>query len=222
MSACVLAGCAAAPEPFTRDFLPAQPIPEAAQYTPTGSLFLSGHSQLFGQPRASRVGDSITILLQEQAQSERSQRVSVGRESSNDLFTANQVGRLASQGGRVLGRGEGFLNEPSLFNGASITSEGGGESGQSLSLDGSVTGTVMQVLANGNLVIQGEKILTTSDGSERMRVRGVIRPQDISQNNTVLSYRIAGAEISYEGRGDLANASRPGWATRFFNRVWPF
>jgi flagellar L-ring protein precursor FlgH len=75
---------------------------------------------------------------------------------------------------------------------------------------------------NGNLVILGEKRLTLTEGSEVIEVRGVIRPEDIQPNNTVLSRRIANAEISYSGSGDLARAVRPAWGTRVFMGLWPF
>lgn len=216
-------GCSAVPEdPFLGDFKPVLPTSEPVESAPTGSLYVSGRTDWFGQRRAAGVGDSVTILLRESTQAARSQNVTVSRESENNVLTPQQVTLLAQQADRLLGRGQGFLNVPETFNGASVSSEGAGESGQSASLDGSVTATIIEVLANGNMVIQGEKLLTMSEGSERMRVRGIIRPQDISQNNTVLSYRLANAQISYEGRGDLTNAARPGWGTRFFNRVWPF
>jgi flagellar L-ring protein precursor FlgH len=122
----------------------------------------------------------------------------------------------------ILSAGSNFVNVPGMFDGSTTESTGSGQSGQSASLSGSLTATVVEVLPNGNLVVQGEKILALTEGSERVRVRGVIRPRDISQMNTVLSYRLANAQIRYEGRGDLARASRPGWGTRFFNAAWPF
>ena len=210
----LLAGCTSAPQDFEPDFRPTAPDPEPVASTPSGSLFLSSRTAWFGEARASRVGDTVTILLQESTQSNRSATISTSRESTNDFMSAGQVD--------ILSAGSNFVNVPGMFDGSTSESTGSGQSGQSASLTGSLTATVVEVLPNGNFVVQGEKILALTEGSERVRVRGIIRPRDISQMNTVLSYRLANAQIRYEGRGDLARAARPGWGTRFFNAAWPF
>ena len=82
---------------------------------------------------------------------------------------------------------------------------------------------VAQVLANGNLVVRGEKNLTLNQGSERVAVTGIVRPADISPANTVSSERVADARISYSGRGHVADSNQPSWLARFFNSPWmPF
>ena len=81
---------------------------------------------------------------------------------------------------------------------------------------------VTQVLPNGNLVIQGQKRLSLSEGSETVKVEGVVAREDVQPDNTVLSSRIAGAQISYLGSGELAEFAKVNWGTRFFNKVWPF
>jgi flagellar L-ring protein FlgH len=88
---------------------------------------------------------------------------------------------------------------------------------------GALIVVVAQVLANGNLVVRGEKNLELTNGSERVALTGIVRPADISPSNTVSSDRVADARISYAGRGDIANTGKPGWLTRFFNSPWmPF
>ena len=82
--------------------------------------------------------------------------------------------------------------------------------------------TVVEILANGNLVLRGEKQLALSEGSEVIQVAGIIRPEDIAPNNTVQSRRLAHAQIAYRGTGDLAAATRPGWGTNAFMKLWPF
>ena len=87
---------------------------------------------------------------------------------------------------------------------------------------GSITVTVIEILANGNLVVRGEKKLGLSEGTEVIQVAGVIRPQDVGPNGTVNSLRLANAQISYRGSGDLASASKPGWGTTGLMKFWPF
>ena len=78
------------------------------------------------------------------------------------------------------------------------------------------------MLSNDNLVILGEKQLAVTEGGEFIRLKGVVRQADIQPDNTVLSRRIANAQISYRGTGDLAKASKPGWGTGLIFKFWPF
>jgi flagellar L-ring protein precursor FlgH len=82
--------------------------------------------------------------------------------------------------------------------------------------------TVVDVLANGNLVLRGEKQLALTEGAEIIQVAGIIRPEDVAPNNTVQSRRLANAQITYRGTGDLAAASKPGWGTSMLLKLWPF
>jgi len=101
-------------------------------------------------------------------------------------------------------------------------SKGTGKADQTASLVGSIAVTVVDVLANGNLVVKGEKKLGLSEGTEVIQVTGIIRPEDVGPNSTVQSRRLANAQIAYRGAGDLANAARVGWGTSLMHRFWPF
>ena len=89
---------------------------------------------------------------------------------------------------------------------------------------GLITNTkqVVEVLANGNLMVRGEKQLALTEGTEVIQVAGIIRPEDVAPNNTVQSRRLANAQIAYRGTGDLANATRAGWGTSALLKLWPF
>ncbi len=82
--------------------------------------------------------------------------------------------------------------------------------------------SVVEVLANGNLMVRGEKQLALTEGSEVIQVSGIIRPDDVSPNNMVQSRRLANAQIAYRGTGDMANATKPGWGTKALLSIWPF
>ena len=100
---------------------------------------------------------------------------------------------------------------------------GGGDSDQSNSLSGTITAVVAKVLPNGLLLVQGEKWFQLNRGEEYVRVSGLIRPEDVSGDNTVSSLRLADARIAYSGTGELAQANTAGWLTRFFlGTVFPF
>jgi flagellar L-ring protein precursor FlgH len=81
---------------------------------------------------------------------------------------------------------------------------------------------VIEIMANGNLVLRGEKQVALTEGSEVIQVAGVVRAEDIAPNNTVASRRLANAQIAYRGTGDLAATSRAGWGTSGLLKLWPF
>ena len=108
------------------------------------------------------------------------------------------------------------------INNNNNSSKGAGKAGQQASLAGSVAVTVIEILANGNLMVRGEKKLGLTEGTEVIQVSGVIRPEDVGPNSTVQSRRLANAQIAYRGSGDLANATKAGWGTSLMHKFWPF
>jgi flagellar L-ring protein precursor FlgH len=101
--------------------------------------------------------------------------------------------------------------------------DGNGNSSQNNELTGQLSVTVAQVLPNRNLSIRGEKWITLNQGSEYVRITGIVRPIDVGPDNTVPSTKVANARISYSGTGALADANAMGWLARFFNSpLYPF
>ena len=215
----VLQGCAAqqpvmsslSPSP---DFAPVYPLAKDQTAPATGGIYGNRQSDAwFGRGRNYQIGDLITVMLNESTQADRSQKTDVSRDASNTA--------LPKGANTLLGNVHPFFDGLSL-NAAKTISTGKGSAAQAASLTGSVTVTVTEILANGNLVVRGEKKLGLSEGTEVIQVAGVIRPQDIGPNGTVQSLRLANAQISYRGSGDLANASKPGWGTSALLKLWPF
>ncbi len=100
--------------------------------------------------------------------------------------------------------------------------DGKGSSSQSNRLTGSITVTVSEVLANGNLKVRGEKWVTINQGEEFIRLAGTIRAEDINGDNSIPSFKVADARIIYSGKGAVADSNKMGWLTRFFNSgFWP-
>lgn len=204
------------PKPLTHSegFEPVYPgTASTADAQATGGIYVSQQSDSwFGRGRRFRVGDVITVLLNEQTQAARTQNANLSRESSNDALPGLQA--YSDSRGGILGGAK--------TDGAKISNKGTGEAGQRASLSGSVAVSVVDVLPNGNLVLRGEKQLALSEGTEVIQVAGIIRPDDVSPNNTVQSRRLAHAQIAYRGQGDLASATRPGWGTSALMKLWPF
>jgi len=195
------------------EFQPVYPLAADRQKIVTGGIYSNRQSDAwFGRGRNYQVGDIITVLLQESTQAARTQNTDVSRESKNNLPSgmSTQVGKMSP-----------FLNGIDLTDNKA-SSAGKGKADQQASLVGSVAVTVVEILANGNLVIRGEKKLGLSEGTEVIQVSGVIRPEDVGPNSTVQSRRLANAQIAYRGSGDLANATRAGWGTTLMHKFWPF
>jgi flagellar L-ring protein precursor FlgH len=172
---------------------------------------------LFADRRSNRIGDIITVRLVERTVSSKSAETSTSKNASNDLDTPDLLGPLASRAGINLNLG----NLNNVDHSRDFT--GSADSDMSNSLSGNIAVTVSDVLPNGVLVIRGEKWLTLNRGEEFIRIRGLVRAEDIAENNTIASTQIADARITYSGTGELADSNRQGWLTRFFNSVvWPF
>ncbi|MDE2156433.1 MAG: flagellar basal body L-ring protein FlgH [Xanthomonadaceae bacterium] len=179
-----------------------------------GSIYHDAQNmELFSDPRAHRVGDILTIVLQESTQASKKATTSTSKTDSVALAAPTLLGQAATLGGKAASNA---LNGKNAFDGA-------GSSSQSNQLTGQITVTVSRRLSNGNLVVRGQKLLTINQGQELIRIAGIVRPQDILPDNSIASTRVADAHISYTGRGSLADANTQGWLARFFNSKWmPF
>ncbi len=219
---CLLTACAAQPKMMpTAEFSPIQPIPAKPNRQVTGAIFTNGRD-LFGDLRSYQaadiqVGDLVTVLLNETTQASRTSGLTTSRTTTNDAIGLNQKNSIVDK----IGFGEGFFAGVKT-DGATISSDGNGTAGQAASLTGSISAMVVEILANGNLVIVGEKQLALTEGSEFIQVKGIIRPADIQPDNTILSQRIAHAQISYRGTGELASASKTSWGNGLLLKFWPF
>jgi flagellar L-ring protein precursor FlgH len=220
-----LVGCATPPAPLAHspEFAPVMPVAVTQQRVATGAIYNGRQSDnFFGRSRNYRVGDLITVLLNEATQAGRSQSASVSREASNDVIPSGITAKALRIPAKIFGsKGEGAFNGLNL-NSANIESGGTGEADQRASLTGAVSVTVVEVLANGNLMVRGEKQLALTEGAEVIQVSGIIRPDDVSPNNMVQSRRLANAQIAYRGTGAMANAAKPGWGTKALLAIWPF
>jgi flagellar L-ring protein precursor FlgH len=192
---------------------PVYPMAPEKATQATGAIYNGRASEnFFGRGRSFQVGDVITVILDESATAKRSQVGSLSRASTNDVLKGNNA---------VIAAAGNFLGGASTL-GATVTNKGTGTADQSATLTGSVAVSVIEIMANGNLVLRGEKQVALTEGSEVIQVAGVVRAEDIAPNNTVASRRLANAQIAYRGTGDLAATSRAGWGTSGLLKLWPF
>lgn len=185
------------------------PVPQRTE----GSLYQDTYGvSLFNDRKALFVGDVITVTLSERTVSRKSSGVTTGKKSGVNFNAGPLLGANPTLKGRELTT---TLEQNRTFDGSA-------DADQSNSLQGNITVTVAEVLPNGNLIVRGEKWITLNRGDEFIRISGIVRPEDVAPDNTIVSTRLANAKISYSGTGDLANAQKMGWLSRFFNSdIWP-
>lgn len=222
-----LSGCTRLYEkPGDPRFSPVIPEYQAQAEPKNGSLFAANKGlALYEDMKAKQIGDIITVVLTEVTAANKKSETKLNKKATAAIANPN-----------LLGTGAKFdlpkqlpiplVTTDNLNLAASIdadrTFDGKGDSNQSNSLNGTITVTVTQIYPNGNLYIRGEKWITLTQGDEFIRISGIVRPQDISPDNTLTSSRIADARITYSGRGDMHNTNKPGWINKILgSKLWP-
>lgn len=176
--------------------------------TATGSLFdVAGAQDLYDDTKPRGIGDIVTILLEEKTQAKKTASSDLDKSTDLSMDPLALGGKEMTIGDRNLSY---ELKNANKFAGSTSAD-------QSNSIKGSISVEVIDVLANGNLLVRGEKWLTLNTGDEYIRVSGTVRPDDISQENTIASTRIANARIQYSGTGERQDVQEQGWLARFFN-----
>jgi flagellar L-ring protein precursor FlgH len=196
-------------------FAPVEPVNLKPPMQNTGSIYQAGYDmRLFEDNKAMRVGDILTIKLQEVTQARK----------ADDLNSVKNIGASVSApsiAGFALSALTG--NDARTELNAERNFVGQGKAGQSNSLQGNISVTVTEVLPNGNLKIRGEKRVTLNQGDEYVRLSGIVRPVDISPDNSITSDKVADATFMYTGEGAMADASKMGWLSRAVLSPWfPF
>ena len=182
---------------------------------PTGGIFKANGNGLFASDiRARDVGDILTVALNETFNATKAQTATSAKNDSFGVTLPTALPNILTGGFDK--------NAAGLNAGTARSFAGSGAAAQSNSLTGELTVLVTRVFENGNMEIAGQKKLTLNNGDEYVRLTGLIRQQDISASNTVLSNRIADAEIIYVGAGEIADSSRQGWLSRTMRNVSPF
>ncbi len=182
------------------------------------SLWRTGARTFFNDQRAGRVGDILTVLITVNDSAKTQNTTNAGRTGSTALGVPNLFG-LESSIGKVL---PGLDPTKLVTTNSAASSQGTGAVNRSEQISLTIAAVVTQVLPNGNMVIQGSQEIKTNDDVRQLTVAGVVRPEDISSSNTILSSQIAEARINYGGRGDIASVQKTPAGTALLQRFWPF
>tara|TARA_Y100001933_G_C18778895_1_gene471549 strand:- start:93 stop:758 length:666 start_codon:yes stop_codon:yes gene_type:complete len=193
----------------SEEFQPIIPnVKEIKPDIPNGSIYSNSSGGLFATDRrASKVGDILTVSLTEDFAASKSQSASA---SKSDSFSVDLPAIIDTQ-----------AKDAQLTAGGATTFSGTGAAAQTNSLRGQISVTVTKVFQNGNMEILGQKKMLLNNGDEYIRLSGIIRPEDISANNVIVSNRIANAQIAYIGAGDTADTGKKGWLSKALSSVSP-
>jgi flagellar L-ring protein precursor FlgH len=178
------------------------PVARSVQRGVSGGVFSNDGLSLTSDARAYRVGDVVTVLLQETTQASKRAGTSFSKGSNASVAPLGALGKTFGKTGIDLSADRSF--------------KGDATSTQQNALSGALTVIVQEVLPNGLLRVAGEKNMTLNQGEEFLRLKGYIRAADVDADNQVSSLRVANARIAYSAKGVLADANSAGWLTRFF------
>jgi flagellar L-ring protein precursor FlgH len=202
--------------PRQRDYEPG-PYEQEGQPVSTGSLWEDRSRGLFADFRASMTGDLVTIRVDENPRAIGDAATSMDRESGFEFGVGGMFGLMAA-----LQSAYPELDPSRLLSIMSSTRfDGQGNTRRASNIQADIAVRVRRVLPNGDLFVEGTKVLMVNEEELHIYVSGVIRPQDIAPDNSVPSSRIADAEIEFTGRGDLTQNQRPGWLQQLLSHVNP-
>ena len=204
-------------KPRARDYKPG-----AYETAPTsvseGSLWQEGSRSLVADFRASAVGDLVTIRIDESPEATGDAETKLDREADWSIGAPKILGFAQALQAENPGIDTGKLLQlisESSFNGSGETTRGS-------RVEASMAVRVRKQLPNGDLFLEGTKVLMINDEELHIYVSGVVRPEDIAQDNSVSSAVIADAEIEFTGRGVLTDNQRQGWLSKFLSTINPF
>jgi flagellar L-ring protein precursor FlgH len=190
--------------------------PQVSRPVTIGSLWpADDHVFFYGDKKALRVGDIITVRIVESAQASNTADTDLSRNSSIKAGLSTFFGKKK------------FLNlfkldEDLLASSAANTHQGAGSTTRSGQLTATMTAVVREVLPNGNLVVQGTREVLVNHEQQFITLTGIVRPLDVDRDNVVLSTQLADASITIGGLGVVADKQRSGWGSWLFDFVWPF
>ncbi len=221
----VLTGCVNTVAKRDPSYAAVRPVAMPLAENHDGAIFdISSNVSLFEDYRARRVGDILTVKLEEKTAAEKETETKIIKSNNNSITNPTLFGTTtAFDLPSILPLANTRDNNLAFNLGSTHNFQGGGDSDQSNQLTGDISVSVVELLANGNMIIRGEKVITINQGNEYIRISGIISPRDIDGNNTISSKRIADAQIAYVGDGPTNDANVVGWLGRFFlSSLMPF
>lgn len=194
------------------------PAQEQVAYQPN-SLWREGSRTFFKDQRAARVGDVLTINIAIDDEAKVANTSSRARANSEKSGLPNLLGFEGNYAGAL----PDAVNPASLLSmNSDSASRGTGSVDRKEEINLTIAAIVTQVLPNGNLVVQGRQEVRVNFEIRELLVGGIVRPEDIANDNTINHTQIAEARISYGGRGQITDVQQPRYGQQLIDIVWPF
>ena len=208
--------------PFTprnREYKPGKYAISEARGKPTsGSLFTEAAPGYLQDTRAVRAGDIVTILIDEQADAKGDATTSLTKNTNRNASVTALLGLVPA-----LKQSHPDIDPSKLIELAAQSDfTGDGSTHRKGQLTGNITVKVRDQMPNGDLFIEGTKVVMINNEEYHLYISGLIRPADVGPNNAVSSSRIADAQIEFTGRGDIADQVNRGWLTKLLDWANPF
>jgi len=183
-----------------------------------GSIWQTSSSGLVEDFKARTIGDTVTVVITEQASASKTATTSTNRTTAVHAGIPNLLGLETNMTGI-----KNWMDLSNLVNAdTSSKYDGSGSTTRKENLNATITARVVDVLANGNLLIEGRRNVKVNNEDQIIVLEGVVRPKDISSENVIFSAQIADARISYSGKGIISDRQRPGWLMNIVDYIWPF
>lgn len=182
-----------------------------------GSIYSHRAMDLYADRRARKVGDILMVEIVETSNAAKQANTETKRTSS----IAGDIGYLF--------RFDSWLKQKTGDPGAKTVQaslsnnfKGEGDTDQKSTVTATISARVIDITIDGNLVIQGYRQIRINNDTQHIVLSGLIRPDDISPNNSIKSSLIADARIEMNGEGVIADKQQPGWLSRGVDMIWPF
>jgi flagellar L-ring protein precursor FlgH len=179
----------------------------SAAFSAPASLY---GNNLYTDKKGKKAGDVVTILVMEAAKAGSDTQTETEKKNGVDVNLQKPTGSKALS----------WLPSFGVNSNANVNYNGKGATARKGELKATITARITEVLDNGNLMIEGSKLVAINEEEEILEVSGTIRADDINPDNTVYSYKIAEAVIRYSGSGTTTQAAKPGLLARFFNWIF--
>ena len=218
----LLAGCATNPKVVTGDTPLPPPVKPAVDLKippqTTGSLFVTSRADFYTDLRAHQVGDIIVVDIVENSSASKKNDTKAERTSE---YSANLPNFFGLEGRLTPSNADDRTN-PLIAATTKSSTDGKAKMEKFDTITASIACTVIEVLANNNMIIKGSRETLVNGENQHIVLQGVVRPMDVSTANTVLSTQVADAKIYYTGQGTLSDKQQAGWGNRVLDAIWPF
>ncbi len=207
------------PEPRERDYESGDYSADDEQMAPAvGSLYSDARAGLLEDTRALRVGDIVTVRINEHADARGGASTKLSRSSSREAGIEEILGLV-----ELIQTQAPAMDPTTLYKMASdYKFRGQGETSRAGSLDGRIGVRVRKEMPNGDLYVEGTKIVMINHEEYHLYISGLIRPADIQMDNTIDSSLVADSRVEFTGKGDIEEQTQQGWFSWLMNKISPF